>query len=143
MQCNFSTKLGRLLPVKHRGVAGTPVPATPTLDVRRRRLLCCLRLPASRPRLRGATPSCSAPGTGWCVARRFAGDVPSGELGFRFGEPLDVDGDGHADVAAGARFKLAAEDAAERQRHRLVGRDRRADPRRGTASGRTGSSATG
>jgi hypothetical protein len=27
-------------------------------------------------------------------------------LGFRFGEPLDVDGDGHADIAAGARFKL-------------------------------------
>ncbi len=29
-----------------------------------------------------------------------------GELGFRFGEPLDVDGDGHADIAAGTRFKL-------------------------------------
>jgi FG-GAP-like repeat len=40
------------------------------------------------------------------VARRFAGSVRSGELGFRFGEPLDVDGDGHADIAAGARFKL-------------------------------------
>ena len=40
------------------------------------------------------------------MARRFAGSVPRGELGFRFGEPLDVDGDGHADVAAGARFKL-------------------------------------
>jgi hypothetical protein len=49
---------------------------------------------------------CSSPGAGWCVVRRFAGDVPGGELGFRFGEPLDVDGDGHADVAAGARFKL-------------------------------------
>src|SRR5262249_34656634 len=54
----------------------------------------------------GATASCSAPGTGWCVARRFPGNVRNGELGFRFGEPLDVDGDGHADVAAGARFKL-------------------------------------
>lgn len=32
--------------------------------------------------------------------------MPKGELGFRFGEPLDVDGDGHADVAAGARFAL-------------------------------------
>jgi hypothetical protein len=41
------------------------------------------------------------------VARRIAGTVPGGELGFRFGEPLDVDGDGHADIAAGARFKLA------------------------------------
>jgi hypothetical protein len=50
---------------------------------------------------------CSAPGTGWCIARRFPGSVRQGELGFRFGEPLDVDGDGHADVAAGARFKLA------------------------------------
>jgi hypothetical protein len=40
------------------------------------------------------------------VVRRIAGTVPQGELGFRFGEPLDVDGDGHADVAAGARFKL-------------------------------------
>jgi hypothetical protein len=51
-------------------------------------------------------PSCSESGKGWCVARRFAGTVPGGELGFRFGEPLDVDGDGHADVAAGSRFKL-------------------------------------
>jgi hypothetical protein len=49
---------------------------------------------------------CSAPGSGWCVARRFPGTIRGGELGFRFGEPLDVDGDGHADVAAGARFKL-------------------------------------
>src|SRR5262249_23933545 len=32
--------------------------------------------------------------------------IRRGELGFRFGEPVDVDGDGHADVAAGARFKL-------------------------------------
>jgi len=55
-----------------------------------------------------ATPSCSTPGSGWCVARRFPGSVRSGELGFRFGEPLDVDGDGRADVAAGARFKTWA-----------------------------------
>ena len=40
------------------------------------------------------------------MARRFPGSEPQGELGFRFGEPLDADGDGHADVAAGARFKL-------------------------------------
>ncbi|HKA31414.1 MAG TPA: hypothetical protein VKH82_18675, partial [Candidatus Binatia bacterium] len=39
------------------------------------------------------------------MARRFPGSIFGGELGFRFGEPLDVDGDGHADVAAGARFK--------------------------------------
>jgi hypothetical protein len=49
---------------------------------------------------------CSDPGTGWCLARRIYGTVPEGELGFRFGEPLDVDGDGHADIAAGTRFKL-------------------------------------
>jgi hypothetical protein len=40
------------------------------------------------------------------VARRFAGTDPRGELGFRFGDPLDADGDGRADVAAGARFTL-------------------------------------
>ncbi len=51
-------------------------------------------------------PSCATPGVGWCVARRFPGTIAKGELGFRFGEPLDVDGDGHADVGAGARFKL-------------------------------------
>jgi hypothetical protein len=43
------------------------------------------------------------------VARRFAGSVPGGELGFRFGEPLDADGDGHADIAAGARLTLQQE----------------------------------
>jgi hypothetical protein len=86
---------------------------SPAHGCRRRRLsvlaglLCCssishLALPPSA----GATATCSARATGWCVARRFAGTVPHGELGFRFGEPLDVDGDGHADVAAGARFKL-------------------------------------
>ena len=64
-------------------------------------LLTGLSLP-----LRSFAAPCSAPGTGWCVARRIEGTIPNGELGFRFGEPLDVDGDGHADFAAGARFKL-------------------------------------
>lgn len=54
----------------------------------------------------GAHETCTTPGTGWCVARRFSGTVTGGELGFRFGEPLDVDGDGTADVGAGARFEL-------------------------------------
>jgi hypothetical protein len=54
----------------------------------------------------GAHEPCTTPGPGWCVARRFPGTLPGGELGFRFGEPLDVDGDGHADVAAGTRFEL-------------------------------------
>jgi len=40
------------------------------------------------------------------VERRFPGSVAKGELGFRFGEPLDVDGDERADVAAGSRFAL-------------------------------------
>jgi len=39
------------------------------------------------------------------LARRISGDLKDGELGFRFGEPLDVDGDGRADLAAGTRFK--------------------------------------
>lgn len=36
--------------------------------------------------------------------RRFTGEAPGGELGFRFGSPADMDGDGVADVAAGSRF---------------------------------------
>ena len=49
-------------------------------------------------------PLCAAgAGDGWCIARRFLGDHPQGQLGFRFGEPLDVDGDGVADLAAGSR----------------------------------------
>jgi hypothetical protein len=63
---------------------------------------CLFRLATAE----AATPSCSAAGTGWCIARRIPGTVPRGELGFRFGEPLDVDGDGRADIAAGARFVL-------------------------------------
>ncbi len=91
-------------------------PASPASRCRRRRLsalfavaafLCCPEIPGTAfARTARATPSCSARGAGWCVARRIAGDVAQGELGFRFGEPLDVDGDGHADIAAGARFKL-------------------------------------
>ena len=51
-------------------------------------------------------PPCATVSAGWCVARRFPGEALGGELGFRFGEPLDVDGDGRADIAAGARFAL-------------------------------------
>ena len=35
---------------------------------------------------------------------RLVGEAPEGELGFRFGPPRDVDGDGISDIAAGARF---------------------------------------
>src|SRR5436309_3768092 len=89
--------------------------ASPARACRRRRisrptaalLSCCLAMPGcALPTSARATASCSTPGAGWCVARRIAGSVRNGELGFRFGEPLDVDGDGHADIAAGARFKL-------------------------------------
>ena len=70
-------------------------------------LLCCLSIPASTvARAAGALTPCARSGSGWCIARRIAGSVKRGELGFRFGEPLDVDGDGHADIAAGARFVL-------------------------------------
>ena len=65
------------------------------------------RAPAPTPTPAAHAPSCrQSDRSGWCVARRFAGTVPGGELGFRFGEPLDVDDDGTADVAAGARFTL-------------------------------------
>jgi hypothetical protein len=49
---------------------------------------------------------CTEAGSGWCLERRISGDAPGGELGFRFGSPLDADGDGTADIAAGSRFKL-------------------------------------
>jgi hypothetical protein len=93
--------LGRLLPVT--------TAASPARRCRRRRLSALTAVLLGGLVYRGtaaATPSCSTPGTGWCLARRFAGSVPQAELGFRFGEPLDVDGDGRADVGAGARFKL-------------------------------------
>ena len=112
-------ELGRLLPVNDAGVAGTPRAG----DADSRHLpppsfSAASRSPASRPRdLPSPAPPCSAPGTGWCLARRIAGNLPRGELGFRFGEPLDVDGDGHADIAAGARFKLAGH-LPERERRR-------------------------
>ncbi len=35
---------------------------------------------------------------------RIRGEVPNGELGFRFADALDADGDGVDDLAAGARF---------------------------------------
>jgi len=83
--------------------------ASPALRCRRRArstIFAAALLPIF-PHVTHASVSCSVPGTGWCVSRRFAGDVPNGELGFRFGEPLDADGDGHPDVAAGSRWKLA------------------------------------
>jgi hypothetical protein len=70
-------------------------------------LLCAFFVLSAPGHARAAEAErCAEHGPGWCVARRIEGSVPGGELGFRFGEPLDADGDGHADVAAGARFKL-------------------------------------
>src|SRR5688572_13732497 len=57
--------------------------------------------------IHGCASSPDAPSPSGIVleeALRIAGDAPGGELGFRFGVPRDVDGDGIADVAAGARF---------------------------------------
>ena len=86
---------------------------SPALRCRRRRLsalaalFCCTSTVSfASATTSTATSPCSSGGAGWCVARRIEGTVPRGELGFRFGEPLDVDGDGRADMAAGARFKL-------------------------------------
>ena len=70
-------------------------------------LLCSLSTArVAVPAPGSATPFCSPDSVGWCVARRIAGSTARGGLGFRFGEPLDVDGDGHADIAVGARLKL-------------------------------------
>lgn len=65
------------------------------------------RAPSPTPTPAAYVPACKqSVAPGWCIARRFSGDAQGGELGFRFGEPLDTDGDGSADVAAGARFTL-------------------------------------
>lgn len=39
---------------------------------------------------------------------RIDGDVIEGELGFRFGEPIDLDGDGSGELVAGARYASTA-----------------------------------
>lgn len=39
-----------------------------------------------------------------CLVTRIDGSEQLGQLGFRFGEPLDLDGDGHGEVVAGARY---------------------------------------
>lgn len=49
-------------------------------------------------------PPCPGPiEGGLCRALHIDGRDPRGELGFRFGEPLDLDGDGVEDLVAGAR----------------------------------------
>lgn len=52
-----------------------------------------------------ATPCSTPSGSRTCLIISSPGDVPHGELGFRFASPADVDGDGKADLAAGGRFK--------------------------------------
>lgn len=74
-------RLGRLL---HLSSA-----ATPARGGRRRPSFLSI-LPLLLPVAALATPPCSTPGSGWCLARRFPGTTKNGELGFRFGEPLDV-----------------------------------------------------
>ena len=47
---------------------------------------------------------CQGPSeNGACRVVRIDGIDPHGQLGFRFGEPLDLDGDGDDDVVAGSR----------------------------------------
>jgi len=49
--------------------------------------------------------ACPGPSTdSTCRLTRIDGPTPAGELGFRFGAPLDLDGDGLLDLAAGARY---------------------------------------
>lgn len=90
--------------------AGTAAPARRRPRALRRSPvvhLALAALAATAAAARAAPPrACADVAGGWCVARRFPSEVPGGELGFRFGAPLDVDGDGVADVAAGARFAL-------------------------------------
>lgn len=48
----------------------------------------------------GDEPVCGAV----CATQLLQGEEAGGELGFRFSRPVDMNGDGVADVAAGARF---------------------------------------
>lgn len=43
-----------------------------------------------------------------CLVARIDGVAVEGQLGFRFGEPVDLDGDGRGEVAAGARYASTA-----------------------------------
>src|SRR5262245_19588506 len=98
-------------PVALGGLLSVGDEESPVRPCRRLRFPAALLLAwsavSASPGLAGAaqaTSFCSAVSTGWCIALRIAGTELGGEMGFRFGEPLDVDGDGRADVAAGARF---------------------------------------
>jgi hypothetical protein len=51
-----------------------------------------------------ASPCATPSSENTCLALRVVGTSDNGQLGFRFGPPLDVDGDGIADLAAGARY---------------------------------------
>src|SRR5690606_36472438 len=52
----------------------------------------------------GDAPCSEADADGACRTLRVMGIDPAGELGFRFGEPADLDGDGVEDIVAGSRF---------------------------------------
>jgi hypothetical protein len=49
------------------------------------------------------TGGCASETGGPQRTSRIEGLTPGGELGFRFGEPLDIDGDGELEVIAGSR----------------------------------------
>src|SRR5688572_12326628 len=67
-------------------------------------LIACLAAARSIPGCVSAPEAPARPGVVLEEALRIPGDAPRGELGFRFGAPRDADGDGVADIAAGARF---------------------------------------
>ena len=107
-------ELGRLLPL---ATDATPAATGPRRRgsnnrIASRAVAATLALGLSNPASianAASVTACTEPGPGWCIALGIDGHIPGGELGFRFGEPLDVDGDGRADIAAGARFALQGE----------------------------------
>lgn len=64
---------------------------------------CAREKPASTAARAGGSASVTGPPS-LHLLLTIPGEKPNGELGFRFGSPRDVDGDGIADIAAGARF---------------------------------------
>lgn len=59
---------------------------------------------ACRQPSRPAASPCLRTHGDMCLVMRIPGTTAFGELGFRFGPPRDVNGDGVVDIAAGARF---------------------------------------
>ncbi len=68
-------------------------------------LVACARAPERDAPARAATASSpKTTAVSLELLLRIPGEKQNGELGFRFGLPRDIDGDGIAEIAAGARF---------------------------------------